>query len=339
MSSRPVKPPLSAITETGGFTPVCTTEIMTFASMKDQFAAQNTALLGLSVDSNPSHIEWSREMSRFHWNNVNAPEINFPIVADTFGHVAQLYGMLMPSASSTKTVRNVYIVDPEGKIRAILMYPLTTGRNMAEIYRLVLALQSYDRTGNPTPADWKPGDDHVLPPPDTLPLSYQRLEGQAAHGYRCLDWYICFTNEGKSMPNMGTMPATTVMPSMPNMPKMGTMPATTAMPSMPNLPKMGTMPATTAMPSMPNLPNMGTMPATTAMPSMPKMPNMETMPAADSGKETCDSPVPGRPFKPDNTDRMENASIMEQNRMLLRKPGESGETGRSSGWHNRPMPR
>ena len=341
---------LSAFAETGGFTPVCTTEIMTFASMQKQFAAQNTALRVLSVDSNPSHIAWSREMNRFLGNGGDAV-INFPIVADTFGQVAKLYGMIMPSSSSTKTVRNVYIIDPEGTVRAVLMYPLTTGRNMAEIYRLVLALQSYDRTGHPTPADWEPGGDHVLPPPNTLPESYQRLEGQTAHGYRCLDWYVCFTNDGKSRPDMGVMPATGAMPKMPNMgmmpaagampkmPNMGVMPATGAMPEMPKMPNMGMMPATGAMPEMPKIPNMGVMPATGAMPEMPKMPNMGTMPSAVSENETCDSPVPGRPFKPDNTDRMENASIMEQNRMLLRKPGEPGGTDPLSGWHNHPMPR
>ena len=180
----------------GDFTPVCTTEIMTFASMKDEFAAKNAALLGLSVDSNPSHIEWVRVMSGYTWNGISHPQVSFPIIADDFGEVARMYGMLMPSASATKTVRNVYMIDPEGVVRAILVYPLTTGRNMYEIYRLLLALQAYDRTGNATPADWEPGGEQLKPVPQTVPMAVQRLEGQNAGGYRCLDWYICFTQPG-----------------------------------------------------------------------------------------------------------------------------------------------
>jgi peroxiredoxin (alkyl hydroperoxide reductase subunit C) len=118
-----------------GHTPVCTTEIMTFASMKDLFAANNTSLLGLSVDSNTSHIAWTRDMAKYSWKNINNPMITFPIIADDFGNVARMYGMLMPSVSSTKTVRTVFIVDGEGMIRAILVYPLTTGRNMQVVTR------------------------------------------------------------------------------------------------------------------------------------------------------------------------------------------------------------
>ncbi len=140
----------------GDFTPVCTTEIMTFASMAGEFASNNSVLLGLSVDSNPSHIDWCRSMENYHWKNIMNPKITFPIVADDFGTVARLYGMLMPSASATRTVRTVFIIDPDGVVRAILVYPLTTGRNIKEILRLLMALQAYDKTGNPTPADWMP---------------------------------------------------------------------------------------------------------------------------------------------------------------------------------------
>lgn len=178
----------------GDFTPVCTTELMTFASMSDEFAANNCVLLGLSVDSNPSHIDWSRAMEKYQWKDIKNPKITFPIVADDLGKVANLYGMLMPMASATRTVRTVFFIDPEGVIRAMLAYPLTTGRNMKEIMRLLLALQSYDKTGYATPADWMPGEAHVLPAPQTMPAASQRLDDEGKKAYYCLDWYICFTD-------------------------------------------------------------------------------------------------------------------------------------------------
>ena len=198
----------------GDFTPVCTTEIMTFASMKDLFAANNTSLLGLSVDSNTSHIAWTRDMAKYSWKNINNPMITFPIIADDFGNVARMYGMLMPSVSSTKTVRTVFIVDGEGMIRAILVYPLTTGRNINEILRLVQALQAYDKTGNPTPADWMPGENQLFSPPQTLPNSQQRLDEQKTGGYECLDWYMCFVKNQNNNMNEPGMPQSFAMPTM-----------------------------------------------------------------------------------------------------------------------------
>jgi peroxiredoxin (alkyl hydroperoxide reductase subunit C) len=186
----------------GDFTPVCTTEIMTFASMQEAFAAQNAALLGLSIDSNPSHIAWTRAMEHYEWDGIRGPKIGFPIVADDFGTVARLYGMLMPSASATRTVRSVFIIDPEGTVRAILVYPLTTGRNTQEILRLLLALQAYDATQHPTPCNWKPGDPQLLPAPGTAADAAKRLAAQG-DAFSCLDWYICFTGgENANRPEM-----------------------------------------------------------------------------------------------------------------------------------------
>jgi peroxiredoxin (alkyl hydroperoxide reductase subunit C) len=184
----------------GDFTPVCTTEIMTFASMKDEFGGIGCNLLGLSVDSNPSHIAWAREMEKYKWKNIKDVKITFPIIADDFGTIAILYGMLMPTASATKTVRTVFIIDPSGVIRAILIYPLTTGRNLQEIKRLVIALQAYDATGNPTPCDWVPSEEQVFPAPQTLSESQKRLDGQHANGYYCLDWYIGFVKDKINKP-------------------------------------------------------------------------------------------------------------------------------------------
>ncbi|HEX2937643.1 MAG TPA: peroxiredoxin [Ruminiclostridium sp.] len=189
----------------GDFTPVCTTEIMTFANMADDFKAQNAELLGLSIDSNPSHIDWSRAMEKYSWKDIRNPKITFPIVADDFGNVARMYGMLMPAASATRTVRNVFIIDPNGTIRAILVYPLSTGRNTKEIMRMLLALQAYDKTGYATPADWMPGDPQVMPAPSTMTDAVQRLDEQTKGAYSCLDWYICFTK--------GTKPETVQKPT------------------------------------------------------------------------------------------------------------------------------
>lgn len=180
---------------------------MTFASMADEFAANNCALLGLSVDSNPSHIEWCRAMERYQWKNIKNPKITFPIVADDLGKVATLYGMLMPTASATRTVRTVFVIDPDGIIRAMLAYPLTTGRNIREIMRLLLALQAYDKTGYSTPANWEPGQPQLLPVPNTKAEAAKRMENQ--DGESCLDWYICFTkssaqeNAKSQKPNSG----------------------------------------------------------------------------------------------------------------------------------------
>jgi len=196
----------------GDFTPVCTTEIMTFASMKDDFGSIGCSLLGLSVDSNPSHIAWARAMEKYQWKNIKGVKITFPIIADNFGTIAKMYGMLMPTASATMTVRTVFIIDPSGIIRAILIYPLTTGRNLQEIKRLVIALQAFDATGNPTPCDWIPSEEQVFPAPQTLPESQKRLDGQHANGYYCLDWYICFVKDNKNKPPMPSMPQMPIMP-------------------------------------------------------------------------------------------------------------------------------
>ncbi|HEX3026441.1 MAG TPA: peroxiredoxin [Clostridia bacterium] len=183
----------------GDFTPVCTTEMMTFASMKSQFDQHNCMLMGLSIDSNPSHIEWSRAIEGYQWKDLKNVKMAFPIVADDLGTIAKMYGMLMPMESATRTVRDVFFIDPEGVIRAILSYPLTTGRNMKEIMRLLLALQAYDSTGNPTPADWEPGEDQILPVPQTMPTAGQRLDESKSGGIYCIDWYLCFTRADGGM--------------------------------------------------------------------------------------------------------------------------------------------
>ena len=143
------------------FTPVCTTEFMTFASMMDEFKALNTQLVGLSIDSIYSHIAWLRKIQELKWNGLENIEVTFPLIEDIKMEVAKKYGMLQPNASTTQAVRAVFIIDPKGIIRTILYYPQSTGRNFDEIKRLVQALQKADADNVATPANWRPGDDVI----------------------------------------------------------------------------------------------------------------------------------------------------------------------------------
>ena len=173
------------------FTPVCTTEFMTFASMINEFKALNTELVGLSIDSVYSHIAWLRKIKELSWKDIKHVDVTFPLIADISMEIAKKYGMLHPSYSGTQTVRAVFIIDPEGKIRAILYYPATTGRNMQEIKRMIIALQKADIENIATPANWMPCDDIILPPPGTCGAAMERVERVNEKMY-CLDWFLCF---------------------------------------------------------------------------------------------------------------------------------------------------
>lgn len=176
------------------FTPVCTTEFMTFASMADEFAELNTELIGLSVDSLYAHIAWLRKIQELEWNGMKNMEIKFPLIEDIRMEVSNKYGMIQPGQSNTQAVRAVFIIDPEAKIRTILYYPLTTGRNFDEIKRIILALQKSDRDNVATPADWRPGDDVVVPTAGSCGTAKERMESQTDDQY-CLDWFMCFRKE------------------------------------------------------------------------------------------------------------------------------------------------
>jgi peroxiredoxin (alkyl hydroperoxide reductase subunit C) len=165
------------------FTPVCTTEFMAFAEIYEDLQKRNTQLLGLSVDSVSSHIAWIRNVEE-----KMGVKIPFPIIADLNKEVSMKFGMIHPDQSKTETVRCVFIIDPESKIRTILYYPLTTGRNMKEILRIIDALQTTDKFKVATPANWTPGDPVVVPPPSTT----EGAEARVKEGYDCKDWYLCF---------------------------------------------------------------------------------------------------------------------------------------------------
>ena len=164
------------------FTPVCTTEFMAFAEIYPELKKRGVELLGLSVDSVSSHIAWVRNVEE-----KTGVKIPFPIIADLNKEVATAYGMIHPGQSKTETVRCVFIIDPNQIIRTILYYPLTTGRNMQEILRIVDCLQTTDEYKVATPANWKPGDKVVVPPPNTQEGAEERLKQK----YECVDWYLC----------------------------------------------------------------------------------------------------------------------------------------------------
>ena len=161
------------------FTAVCTSEIVAIARARERFAALDCELLGLSVDSLYSHLAWVESLrDRF------GVEIGFPIVEDPSMTIARAYGMLDDEAVSSATVRATFVIDPEGIIRAMNWYPVSTGRSIDEILRLVAALQASDATGLQTPADWQPGEPGVAPTPVTT------AEIEAARGGEgVVDWY------------------------------------------------------------------------------------------------------------------------------------------------------
>ncbi|HEV2324248.1 MAG TPA: peroxiredoxin [Terracidiphilus sp.] len=178
------------------FTPVCTTEFVTFASMQGEFRALNCELLGLSIDSTFSHIAWLRTIrQKVEFHGRRDVEVMFPVVSDLTMEVSRLYGMLQPAASTTQAVRAVFLIDPKGKVRAILYYPLSNGRNFQEIKRLLMAMQTSDKYGVATPADWEPGEEVIVPPPGSCGAAKERVESKDP-GMRCVDWFLCFKQLG-----------------------------------------------------------------------------------------------------------------------------------------------
>jgi len=164
------------------FTPVCTTEFVEFAKIAPDLRIRGVELLGLSIDSTYSHIAWVRNIERLF--NVKIP---FPVIADLNKEVATLYGMIMPGESKTEASRCLFVIDPNQIVRAMIYYPLTTGRNMDEILRLIDALQTTDKHGVATPANWRPGDQVIVPPPRTVEAAAERA---TMPGIECTDWYF-----------------------------------------------------------------------------------------------------------------------------------------------------
>ena len=172
------------------FTPVCTSEFMTFAAMENQFSELNCKLVGLSIDGLYSHIAWLRTIKeKIEFKGMKNIEVKFPLIEDVSMEIAKLYGMLQPGESSTKAVRAVFVIDPKGVIRTVIYYPLSLGRNFDEILRVVIALQTADAFSVATPADWRPGDDVIVPTAGSCGVAKERMEGK--EDIKCLDWFFC----------------------------------------------------------------------------------------------------------------------------------------------------
>ena len=172
------------------FTPVCTSEFMTFAHLEDKFAQANCKLVGLSIDGLYSHIAWLRTIKeKIKFKGMEAIEVKFPLIEDISMEVAKKYGMIQPGESKTQAVRAVFFIDPKGIIRALIYYPLSLGRNFDEIYRALVAMQTADKFGVATPADWHPGDDVIISPASSCGVAEERMT--AREGLKCDDWFFC----------------------------------------------------------------------------------------------------------------------------------------------------
>jgi peroxiredoxin (alkyl hydroperoxide reductase subunit C) len=172
------------------FTPVCTSEFITFASLEQKFAEANCKLVGLSVDGLYSHIAWLRTIKeKIEYKGMKDVEVKFPLIEDITMEVAKTYGMIQPGESSTKAVRAVFFIDPKGIIRAIIYYPLSCGRNFDELYRVLLAMETADAFAIATPADWRPGDDVIVPPAGSCGVAKERMENKTE--MHCYDWFFC----------------------------------------------------------------------------------------------------------------------------------------------------
>ena len=172
------------------FTPVCTSEFITFASLEKKFNDARCKLVGLSVDGLYSHIAWLRTIKeKIEYRGMKDVKVKFPLIEDITMEVAKKYGMIQPGESNTKAVRAVFFIDPKGIIRAIIYYPLSLGRNFDELYRALIAMQAADKFSIATPADWRPGDDVIVPPAGSCGVAKDRMDNK--EGITCHDWFFC----------------------------------------------------------------------------------------------------------------------------------------------------
>src|SRR5574344_1248246 len=180
----------------GDFTPVCTTEFLSFSKMYPEFQKRNCELLGLSIDSTPSHLAWVNNILK-----TTGIQVPFPIIEDRDMKIAKMYVMIAPNEKKKKTIRSVFFINPEQKISAILEYPMENGRNITEILRLLDAMQISAKDKVMTPANWLPGQPTILPPPSTYPELIDNKNN--INGFNCIDWYLCFNlSNNPSNPNI-----------------------------------------------------------------------------------------------------------------------------------------
>lgn len=173
------------------FTPVCTSEFMTFGKMAAEYEALNCQLIGLSIDGLYSHIAWLRTIKeKIEYKGMKDIEIKFPLIEDVSMKVAKAYGMVQPGESETQAVRAVFFIDPKGTIRTIIYYPLSLGRNFDEIKRILIGLQTADNFKVALPADWRPGDDVIVPTAGSCGVAKDRMEDKSGE-LTCYDWFFC----------------------------------------------------------------------------------------------------------------------------------------------------
>ncbi|MDZ4148546.1 MAG: peroxiredoxin [Flavobacteriaceae bacterium] len=178
------------------FTPVCTSEFMTFAHLEEKFNKANCKLIGLSIDGIYSHIAWLRTIKeKIKYNGMENIEVKFPLIEDISMEVAKKYGMIQPGESKTQAVRAVFYVDPNGIVRAIVYYPLSLGRNFDEMYRALIAMQTSDAFNIATPADWQPGNDVIISPAGSCGAVEERMN--STDDLACEDWFFCTKKLGK----------------------------------------------------------------------------------------------------------------------------------------------
>lgn len=178
----------------GDFTPVCTSEFISFSELYPEFVKRNVELLGVSIDSNPAHIAWFYDILDF-----SGIKIPFPLIADRDANVATLYGMVNPDKIYEQSVRDVFFIDPNQRIRAILTYPATNGRNMYELLRLIDALQISTEFEVNTPANWMPGDPVLVPVPQTFDEALERATNPSSD-LSCRTWYMCYKDINELTP-------------------------------------------------------------------------------------------------------------------------------------------
>ncbi|AUC84637.1 peroxiredoxin [Polaribacter sp. ALD11] len=178
------------------FTPVCTSEFITFAHLESKFNKANCQLVGLSIDGLYSHIAWLRTIKdKIEFNGMKNVEVKFPLIEDITMEVAKKYGMIQPGESKTQAVRAVFFIDPNSIVRALIYYPLSLGRNFDEIYRALIAMQTADAFNVATPADWNPGDDVIVSPAGTCGVAEERMTSKDE--LECKDWFFCTKKLGK----------------------------------------------------------------------------------------------------------------------------------------------
>ena len=172
------------------FTPVCTTELGFTAKLKDEFAKRNVKALALSVDPVDSHHRWIEDI-----NETQNTQVNFPIIADADRKVSTLYDLIHPNANDTLTVRSLFVIDPNKKVRLIITYPASTGRNFNEILRVIDSLQLTDKHKVATPGNWQAGEDVVIVPSLQDP---EEIKQRFPKGYRAVKPYLRLTPDPRS---------------------------------------------------------------------------------------------------------------------------------------------